>query len=166
MGFGYTLVPASIAFVSSNTACQGFPETLCRKAERNFMRTRKHDIHIYLNDKERAHLERMREYSNLNYSDIIRMLIDGSVIHEKVNWDFRMIYRNMTVIGNNINMFSHATNRDETITQEMLDAVKAEVTTLTKEVKDLRKCIEGTIENTARKDLLPKKISKKTREEN
>ena len=125
------------------------------------MRKRKHDIHIYLDDKERAHLERMREYSNLNYSTIIRKLIDGSVIHEKVNWDFRQIYRNMTVIGNNINMFSHATNRDEKVTQEMLDAVKEEVKALTKEVKDLHQYIEATIENTARKDLLPKKIRRK-----
>ena len=95
------------------------------------MREREIQIHLMLNEEEFRQLDRLSHKSGLSFSKVLRCLIMGEHIKERVHPDYRMLLRAVDHIGNNINQIAHNTNMSDEASQEDL----ANVLLLIKEIK-------------------------------
>lgn len=95
------------------------------------MRTRNIPIQVWLNNEEFRHLDKLSHKSGLSFSNVLRSLIMGEHIKERVHPDYRMLLRAVDHIGNNINQIAHNTNvADEASCEDI-----ANVLLLMKEIK-------------------------------
>lgn len=95
------------------------------------MRTRNIDFHLWLNEEEFRHLDKLSHKSGLSFSNVLRSLIMGEHIKERVHPDYRALSRSIDHIGNNINQIAHNTNMADEASCEAI----ANVLLLMKEIK-------------------------------
>ena len=95
------------------------------------MRTHNHEFHLRMTEEEFNKLDDLSHKSGLSFSKVLRCLIMGEHIKERVHPDYRALSRSIDHIGNNINQIAHNTNMtDEASCQDI-----ANVLLLMKEIK-------------------------------
>ena len=98
------------------------------------MRTRNIPIQVWLNNEEFRHLDKLSHKSGLSFSNVLRSLIMGENIKERVYPDYRSLSRSIDHIGNNINQIAHNSNMANEATSEditnvllLLKEIKSEI---------------------------------------
>lgn len=122
---------ASIAFWYQNAACRENPVPNMPPAggERSAVRKNQYNLHIRLDEDERAALEKGLQASGLPLSAYLRRLILGESIQAAPSEELRRLRTEIHQIGNNINQLARKANagfasRDEvTRALRMLDRV-------------------------------------------
>ena len=122
---------ASIAFWYQNAACRENPVPNMPPAggERSAVRKNQYNLHIRLDEDERAALEKGLQASGLPLSAYLRKLILGESIQAAPSEELRRLRTEIHQIGNNINQLARKANagfasRDEvTRALRMLDRV-------------------------------------------
>ena len=122
---------ASIAFWYQNAACRENPDPEMPPAggERSAVRKNQYNLHIRLDEDERAALEKGLQASGLPLSAYLRKLILGESIQAAPSEELRRLRTEIHQIGNNINQLARKANagfasRDEvTRALRMLDRV-------------------------------------------
>jgi hypothetical protein len=122
---------ASIAFWYQNAACRENPDPNMPPAggERSAVRKNQYNLHIRLDEDERAALEKGLQASSLPLSAYLRKLILGESIQAAPSEELRRLRTEIHQIGNNINQLTRKANagfasRDEvTRALRMLDRV-------------------------------------------
>ena len=122
---------ASIAFWYQNAACRENPDPNMPPAggERSAVRKNQYNLHIRLDEDERAALEKGLQASGLPLSAYLRKLILGESIQAAPSEELRRLRTEIHQIGNNINQLARKANagfasRDEvTRALRMLDRV-------------------------------------------
>ena len=89
------------------------------------MRTRAHPISIWLNDREMSHLKRLSDKSGLKVDPLIRALIMEREIRAKPSEEYRLILRELSAIGNNINQIARVANTNGCVDREEISRVAA-----------------------------------------
>lgn len=79
---------------------------------------RANHVSVWLNDRELAYLKRLSEKSGLKVDPLIRALIIGQEIRAKPPEEYRLILRELSAIGNNINQIARAANKSGNIGEE------------------------------------------------
>lgn len=133
------IVLASMGFVMTHPACQGSPETLCRKRKGGFMRTRNIPIQVWINEEEFRHLDDITHKSGTSFSVVIRNLIMGQEIRERPNADFLALARSFDKIGANINQIARKANTEDVASADDLKEVKKLLREMRREMKDWKK---------------------------
>ena len=133
------IVLASMGFVMTHPACQGSPETLCRKRKGGFMRTRNIPIQVWINEEEFHHLDDITHKSGTSFSVVIRNLIMGQEIRERPNADFLVLARSFDKIGANINQIARKANTEDVASADDLKEVKKLLREMRREMKDWKK---------------------------
>lgn len=133
------IVLASMGFVMTYPACQGSPETLCRKRKGGFMRTRNIPIQVWINEEEFHHLDDITHKSGTSFSVVIRNLIMGQEIRERPNADFLVLARSFDKIGANINQIARKANTEDIASAGDLKEVKKLLREMCREMKDWKK---------------------------
>ena len=133
------IVLASMGFVMTHPACQGSPETLCRKRKGGFMRTRNIPIQVWINEEEFRHLDDITHKSGTSFSVVIRNLIMGQEIRERPNADFLVLARSFDKIGANINQIARKANTEDVASADDLKEVKKLLREMRREMKDWKK---------------------------
>lgn len=122
---------ASIAFWYQNAVCRENPDPNMPPAggERSAVRKNQYNLHIRLDEDERAALEKGLQASGLPLSAYLRKLILGESIQAAPSEELRRLRTEIHQIGNNINQLARKANagfasRDEvTRALRMLDRV-------------------------------------------
>ena len=122
---------ASIAFWYQKAACRENPDPNMPPAggERSAVRKNQYNLHIRLDEDERAALEKGLQTSGLPLSAYLRKLILGESIQAAPSEELRRLRTEIHQIGNNINQLARKANagfasRDEvTRALRMLDRV-------------------------------------------
>ena len=122
---------ASIAFWYQKAACRENPDPNMPPAggERSAVRKNQYNLHIRLDEDERAALEKGLQASSLPLSAYLRKLILGESIQAAPSEELRRLRTEIHQIGNNINQLARKANagfasRDEvTRALRMLDRV-------------------------------------------
>ena len=122
---------ASIAFWYQKAACRENPDPEMPPAggERSAVRKNRYNLHIRLDEDERAALEKGLQASGLPLSAYLRKLILGESIQAAPSEELRRLRTEIHQIGNNINQLARKANagfasRDEvTRALRMLDRV-------------------------------------------
>lgn len=73
-------------------------------------RSRKHEIHVYMDDNEYADLQRKSQITGLPKSTLIRFLIRGYAPREKPDDRFYVVMRQLIGIGNNLQQICRKAN--------------------------------------------------------
>ena len=133
------IVLASMGFVMTYPACQGSPETLCRKRKGGFMRTRNIPIQVWINEEEFHHLDDITHKSGTSFSVVIRNLIMGQEIRERPNADFLVLARSFDKIGANINQIARKANTEDIASAGDLKEVRKLLREMCREMKDWKK---------------------------
>ena len=76
----------------------------------NEKRSRKNQIHFFLNDKEYDHFLSLKEKSGLSTSELLRQLINGCQINEAPPIDFWEMTKQIRYYGNNMNQVAKRIN--------------------------------------------------------
>lgn len=88
-------------------------------------------IGVRLNERDYTRLMTLCDKSRCNISNVIRSLINNSVINELPSRDYRALSRSIDKIGNNINQIAHKTNMAGKATDSQIN----EVLCLLKEIR-------------------------------
>ena len=99
-------------------------------------RTRKNQVKVYLDDKEKAKLEKLITRSKLTQSEYIRKaLLDKEII---VVEDIKELVKQLKAVGNNLNQLTKIANTERQFQE--IEPIKAELDQIWKEViKALKK---------------------------
>lgn len=133
------IVLASMGFVYTYPACQGSPETLCRKRKGGLMRERNIQIHIMLNEPEFRKLDTITHKSGTSFSVVIRNLIMGHELRERPNADFLTLARSFDKIGSNINQIAKKANTEDIASVADLKEVNKLLKDMRREMNDWKK---------------------------
>ena len=95
------------------------------------MRNRNIPIRIWLNKKEQHILQNNSKMSGLCQSSYLRSLINGHVPRAQPGADFLTLYRELNVIGNNLNQIAAKANAIGFINAKDYNAVAKEVQDMT-----------------------------------
>ena len=103
---------ASIAFWYQKAACRENPDPNMPPAggERSAVRKNQYNLHIRLDEDERAALEKGLQASGLPLSAYLRRLILGESIQAAPSEEFRRLRTDIHQIGNNINQLARKAN--------------------------------------------------------
>lgn len=133
------IVLASMGFISPNPACQGSPETLCRKRKGGFVRTHNHEFHLRMTEEEFNKLDDLSHKSGLSFSVILRNFIMGQEIRERPNADFLVLARSFDKIGANINQIARKANTEDIASAAELKELNRLLREMRREMKDWKK---------------------------
>lgn len=93
-------------------------------------RTRKNQVKVYLDDKEKAKLEKLITKSDLTKSEYIRKsLLEKEII---VVEDIKELVKQLKAVGNNLNQLTKISNTEKQFQE--IDPIKADLDQVWKEV--------------------------------
>ena len=91
------------------------------------MRKRKHFTGAWLNDEEFYRMQYLCSKTGLSKDCLIRKMIAGKELRERVHPDYKELIWHMDKIGNNLNQIARKVNSKNTINESDMEAVKEDV---------------------------------------